>query len=221
MVWGEEYSIRAAVDGRGAVGEVAVRRGRGSRPLQRVGVPGIGARPAPEEHRTEEVQHNQRLRCHQRERRVGHEAVQRHELGVHGRLRVIGDAARHPRQPEDVHREEDEVERDERQNEVAACRASRSSVGRTSWGTSSRSPRTAPIDAAAEQHVVDVGDDEIGGVDVTSTAVEAMKMPDRPADDEQRHECRPRLAARRGEVESSAPHRAQPVERLDAPRGRR
>ena len=47
------------------------------------------------------------------------------------RSRRVGvDAARHALQPENVHREERQVEADEEQPEVASCRAARSSCGR-------------------------------------------------------------------------------------------
>ena len=79
-----------------------------------------------------------------------------------GQVRVGVDPARHAHQPEDVHREERQVEADHHQPEVPSARAARRAGGRSSWGTSSRSPARMREQRAAEQHVVEVGDDVVG-----------------------------------------------------------
>ena len=57
--------------------------------------------------------------------------------------RVVGIAARHARQAEEVHREEGEVEEDQRQPRSGSCRASRCTSRRSTSGPSSRCRRTS------------------------------------------------------------------------------
>jgi hypothetical protein len=117
--------------------------------------------------------------------------------------------------PDDVHREERQVEEHERRPEVQVARVPRSSSGRTSSGTSSRSPRTAPKIEPPNDDVVDVGDDEVRVLDVDVDRRRGHEDAREAADDEHRYE-RERVQHRDRVLHPGAPHGAEPVERLDA-----
>ena len=109
--------------------EVVGRRRRGRRPLERAGVPGIVAGDVARARalRIDVDDEEQRSSAPARTAPTVDEQVQ--VAPAHLRLDRCRRAAACP-QPEDVHREEGEVEADEEQPEVPAARAARSASGR-------------------------------------------------------------------------------------------
>ena len=115
--------------------EVLGRGRRGRRPLQRPGVPRVLPRqPAPPQ-AVDDVD-DQQQHAHRRDQRP--ERDQHVDRAPPGQVRVGVDPARHPHQPDDVHREERQVDADHRQPELPQPEPVDPASGRTSWGTSSR-----------------------------------------------------------------------------------
>ena len=156
---GNAVLVRPADDGRDRV-EVEDRRRRRDLPLERERAPrvGLGARAAApggdhvvgEDERAEAEEE-----AHDRDR----------EVPAGPLLGVVGDAARHALDADHVHRGERRVEEDERRPEVQLAEAL--------VVHPARHLREPVVDAgedreqrAAEQHVVDVGDDEVRVADV-------------------------------------------------------
>ena len=114
---GDAVLVRRADDLRDLV-EVEDRRRRADLPLERHRAPRVRRRDrAAAPARDHVVEEDERRRA-EPERRERDEHVQVGEL-----RRVVGDAARHPLDADEVHREEREVEADERQPEVQLAEA--------------------------------------------------------------------------------------------------
>ena len=199
--------VRVADDLRDLV-EVEDRRRRAHLPLERQRAPRVRGRRAPEAPARDHVVEEDDRRGAEPERRDRDEQVQVGEA-----RRVVGDAARHPLDPEPVHREEGQVEADERQPEVQlAERLVVHPAGHL------REPEVDPGEdreqRAAEEHVVDVRDDEVRvrGVDVDRHGGEVD--PGEAADHEHRDEAE-REQHRRLEVDPPLPKRREPGEDLD------
>ena len=135
------------------------------------------------------------------------------------RSRVVGDAARHPLQADVVHREERQVEADERQPEVQ--------LAEPLVVHPAGHLREPVVDAredrehrAAEEHVVDVRDDEVR---VARVDVDRHRARGRcPRGRRSRTSTRKPIANSIGVVKWSSPfpHRRQPGEDLDPGRHR-
>ena len=202
---GDAVLVRPADDLRDLVEVEDRRRGR-DLPLERARVPGVrlgdrAAHPA-RDHVVDE----------EHERRPEHEGRDRdEEVEVAERLVVVGDAPRHPAQADVVHREERRVEADERQPEVPLPER----LGVHPPGHLREPVVDARVDrehGAAEEHVVDVRDDEVrvrgGDVDRDRAEVD----PRETADHEHRHEPE-REEHRRRQVDAPAPQASRSTRR--------
>ena len=151
---GDAVLVRRADDLRDLV-EVEDRRRRGDLPLERHRAPRVRRRDRAEAPARDHVVEEDERRGAEPERRERDEHVEVGEL-----RQVVGDAARHPLRAEDVHREEGEVEADEREPEVELAEPL---VVHPAGHL--REPVVDPgedrEDGAAEEHVVDVRDDEV------------------------------------------------------------
>ena len=178
----------------GSLGEVALRRRRRNRPLQRGAVPRIGRRvPRRRACVLMMLIEEDQEREAQDERARGLDLVQRSRSPSSFGIGV--DPARHAGQPEEVHREEGQVEADRTSARSAACPAARPASGRTSSATSSRSPAKRREDAAAEEHVVEVRDDEVGVVLLQVDRRRGVHDAGEAADGEHARRSRPRRAS--------------------------
>src|SRR3989441_279406 len=137
--------------------------------------------------------------------------------GPHG-WRVVVHATRHALEAEEVHREEDEVHADQREGEMPPGEALR--VHPTGH---SREPeveaREDAEDRAAEQDVMEVGDDPVRVLERIVERDRRLEHAVDPADDEHRDETDGE-EHRRFELDRPAPHRRDPVEDLDPARHR-
>ena len=142
---------------------------------------------------------------HERRRTEPERGDRDEEVDVAEAARVVGDATRHALQPDVVHREEGEVEPDEREPEMQLAEPL---VVHAPGHL--REPVVDPAEdrehGAAEEHVVDVRDDEVRvagmNVDRHGGEVDAGE----PTDHEHRQEAE-RKEHRRRESDSAFPHR--------------
>ena len=142
-----------------------------------------------------------------------HELVQRQQVAERLVVVRIGQPPREADHAQDVHREERAVEEDERQEEVhlapVLVHHPAEHLGEPEVDRPEHAHRRA-----GEQHVVEVGDDEVRVVNEDVDRRGGHEDARQAADDEHRHE-RQGEQHRRGELNLAAPDRAQPVEHLD------
>ena len=188
--------------------EVEDRRRRGDLPLERERAPRVGHRARPAAPRGDHVVGEDQRAQAEDEGADRDDQVPGREL-----VGVVVDAARHALHADDVHRPEGQVEEDEGHPEVQAAQAL--------VVHPARHLREPVVDAgedreqrSAEEHVVDVGDDEVGVADVDGQRDHRQHHAGDPAAGEHRQEAQGE-EHRRVEVQHAAPQRRQPREDLD------
>src|SRR5687768_12927287 len=90
--------------------KVTVARRAGRLPFQRVGSPGISTRGRPEEYAVEEIDDERNLAGHQCDRADGDELIERLQVGERFVVVWVSQPPREAFHPQDVHREEHEVQ---------------------------------------------------------------------------------------------------------------
>ncbi len=191
------------------------RRRRRQRPLEcgRAGTPRIVPCPLLADEGLEDAEEeDQRAQS----RDVG--ADRRDEVPAGERVGVIGDAARHPREPEEVLREEDDVDADEGDPKVQLADRLRVHVA-AHLGEPVVPAREDGEDGAERQHVVEVRDHVVGVLQRPVDAGIGEHDAGHAADGEQEDEP-DRPQHRRLELDRPAPHGRDPREDLHAGRHR-
>ncbi len=146
----------------------------------------------------------------------GHELVHRHEVFEVGVDVGIGIASWHAGDPEHVHGEEGAIEADEGEEEVNLAE---SFVHHPSehLGEPERYGSEDAEKCGSKEHVVKVGDDEVGVVDVDVDGDGGHEDATESTDDELRDEC-DAVECDGVEADLAAPDGANPVEGLDSRR---
>ncbi len=195
-----------------------MRRRRGRRPLEGRGVPRIDGRAAARHDAPHEVDGKDDLREPQRDGAHGDDDVPVLLVLEELVLQRIVDPPHLPPHPDDVHGEEGEIEEDEGQPEVEMPQPVVHHAAEH-LGEPVVDAGEGAEDGTAEDHVVDVGHDEVRVLDVDIHRGRGHEDARQTADDEHRHEGQ-RIQHRYRELDPPAPQGSQPVERLDG-RGHR
>ena len=197
-------------DRRQRVAEVAGWRGRRRRPFQRVPFPRVVGVVIDRSVKVRQTFHrNGRVDAPRRKAPIDGHAV---EGGEPVGIGVVGHPAGHAVQAQDVLDEERQVEADEGHPEMDLAPP----LGQTTTGEL-REPEVDPAEQrehrAAEQHVVEVGHDEVR---VRQLEVEAGRRQHHPrhATDHEDDQEPEREEQRRGEDQLATPQRSDPVEEL-------
>ena len=175
--------VRSADDGYAR--EIEARRRRRRRPLQGRGIPGIVRRMRAPAGRTDHIDEKYQEAGHQDDGAQADEHVE----AVPGHVGLIGiDAARHALQAQNVHREEGEIEADDDQPERPFTEAlAHHPAGHLRKPVIDGAQQRK--DRAADQHVVEVSDDEIGIVHLGVEGHRGDHHARQPADHEGKNEA--------------------------------